>query len=201
MMKRLLVLLAVLALVAAACGGGDDEADTTQPASGTTQPAPTTTQAAPTTTQPAPTTTVASTTSAAPAAGSTADLAITEVVFGDHVTITNLGSAPVNVDGLWVCNRPAYAPLASATLAPGESVEVAAGSLSGLADNGGEVALYSSNSFNDASAILDYVGWGSGGGRATEAADNGVWPDGETVSVSGASISAPNGGSSAADWS
>ncbi len=197
-MKRWFSLLAVLALVAAACGGGDDgESATTQPAPTTTQPAPTTTQPAPTTTQPAPTTT---TTTQPPATGSTADLAITEIVFGDHFTITNLGGAPVDVGGLWVCNRPAYVSLTAEVLAPGESVQVAASKIS-LPEGGGEVALYSSNNFDDSSAILDYVSWGSGGGRATEAADAGHWPAGETVTVSGASISAPAGGASPADWS
>ena len=197
-MKRWFSLLAVFALVTAACGSGDDGASvTTQPAPTTTQQAPTTTQPAPTTTQPAPTTT---TTTQPPATGSTADLAITEVVFGDHLTITNLGDAPVDVGGLWVCNRPAYVRLTAEVLAPGESVQVAASKIS-VPEGGGEVALYSSMAFDDPKAILDYVGWGSGGGRATEAADAGHWPEGETVTVSGASISAPAGGATPADWS
>ena len=193
-MKRWLSLLAVLALVAAACGDGDDGV------AATTQPAPTTTQPAPTTTQPAPTTTAAPTTTQAPPEGSTADLAITEVVFGDHFTITNLGAGPVDVDGLWVCNRPTYAPLPATVIAAGESLDIAAAEV-GLPDNGGEVALYSSNTFGDSSALLDYVSWGSGGGRATEAADAGQWPAGETVTVAGTAISAPAGGASPADWS
>jgi hypothetical protein len=85
-------------------------------------------------------------------------------------------------------------------IAPGESLQVAASKIN-LSDGGSEVALYSSNNFDDPSAILDYVSWGSGGGRATEAADAGQWPAGETVTVSGPSISAPAGGASAADWS
>lgn len=197
-MKRWFSLLAVLALVAAACGGGDDGASaTTQPTPTTTQPAPTTTQPAPTTTQPATTTT---TTTQPPATGSTADMAITEVVFDDHFTITNLGDAPVDVTGLWVCNFPFYVRLTAGVIAPGESLQVAASKIN-LSDGGGEVALYSSDDFDDSSAILDYVSWGSGGGRATEAADAGHWPAGETVTVSGASISAPTGGASPADWS
>ena len=194
-MKRWFSLLAVLALVAAACGGGDDDTATTQAAVATTQAAPTTT-----TTQPAPTTTAAPPTTDAPAAGSTADLAITEVVFGDHFTITNLGDSPVDVDGLWVCNRPSYAPISAAVLAPGESIEIAAAQIA-VPDTGGEVALYSSNSFDDSSALLDYVAWAGGGGRGTEAADAGQWPAGDTVTPAGASISAPTGGDSAADWS
>ena len=81
-MKRWFAVLAVLALVAAACGDSDDEATPTP-----------TTAATPETAAPEP-----DITEAPAAEGTVADLAITEVVFGDHVTITNLGAAPVSVD-------------------------------------------------------------------------------------------------------
>lgn len=132
------------------------------------------------------------------ALGGPEDLAITEIVFDDHFTITNLGSVPVSVEGLWLCNRPNYVPLATAVIAPGESIEI---SDLVTASSGGEVALYKSNSFGDPEALIDYVGWGSGGGRASVAAGAGLWPDGETVTSTGSSISAPDGGAAAADWS
>jgi hypothetical protein len=184
MMKRWLLLLAVLALVAAACGDSDegDAAPTTEAATAETgAPEPDITE------EPA-------------AAGSVTDLAITEVAFDGQITITNLGDGVVSVDGLWLCNRPSYLPLPTAAIAPGESLQISSGDL-GLTDSGGEVALYSSDSFGDSSAILDYVAWGSGGGRGSVAADAGLWPAGETVATGGASISAPNGGAGAADWS
>ena len=85
-------------------------------------------------------------------------------------------------------------------VAAGASITIPAADL-GLSDGGGEVALYSSNDFGDSASILDYVAWGSGGGRASVAADAGIWPDGDVVTVGGDSISAPNGGASASDWS
>ncbi len=132
--------------------------------------------------------------------GAVGDIAITGIEFGSHVTLTNLGVDPVSVNGLWLCNRPAYTELAG-EIAPGESMDIEASKLGGLAADGAEVGLYSANSFGDPNNMLDYVAWGSGGGRAEVAADAGLWPAGEVVSVSGSGISAENGGTSAADWS
>ena len=55
----------------------------------------------------------------AAASGSTADLAITEVVFNDHLTITNLGSA-VGA-GLWPAGDTAEAGSASFSAPSGGS--------------------------------------------------------------------------------
>lgn len=183
-MKRLLVVIAVSALAATACSSdnnsdGDLAAvdETIAEDAGTQEP---------------------DIDEPAFASGGTADLAITEVVFDDHLTITNLGADAVSVDGLWLCNRPNYVPMPTALIAPGESIDISDLSIS---VGGGEVALYTSNSFDDSSAMLDYVAWGGGGGRASVAVDAGLWPDGDTVDAGSASISAPSGGSSAADWS
>lgn len=173
-MKRLFMVIVASALVAGACGS-DTTSDTTS------VPRPEVTSD-----------------SGVIASGGPEDLAITEIVFDDHFTITNLGSEPVNVEGLWLCNRPNYVPLPPGVIAPGESIEI---SDLVTASNGGEVALYRSNSFGDPEALIDYVGWGNGGGRSSVAADAGLWPEGETVTSTGSSISAPNGGDAAADWS
>ncbi len=140
------------------------------------------------------------TTPAVTGGGAIGDLAITEVEFGSHVTLTNLGTDPVSIEGLWLCNRPAYTEL-SGEVGPGASIQVEADKLGGLSADGAEAALYSSNSFGDANNMLDYVGWGTGGGRAEVAADAGLWPAGDVVAVAGAGITAPSGGASAADWS
>ncbi|NND12916.1 MAG: hypothetical protein HKO10_03050 [Acidimicrobiia bacterium] len=132
--------------------------------------------------------------------GAVGDIAITAIEFGSHVTLTNLGADPVSVDGLWLCNRPAYTEL-TGEIAPGASIEIEASKLGGLSADGAEVGLYSANSFGDPNNMLDYVGWGTGGGRAEVAANAGLWPAGEVVAVSGSGISAANGGASAADWS
>jgi hypothetical protein len=203
-MKRWLIALVVLVLVAAACGSDDGDGDTTTaaPAAAATTAAPDAPAATepPAETQP-PAATEAPADTAAPAAeGTLADLAITEVVFGDHVTITNLGGGTVNIDALWLCNRPSYTEIA-VNLAPGESQTIDAGKVGGLGANGGEVGLYSSSDFGDSGSMVDYVSWGGAGGRASVATGAGIWPDGDTVATDGAGISAPNGGESSTDWS
>ena len=112
---------------------------------------------------------------------------ITEVVFGDHVTLTNTGDVAVAVEGMWLCNRPVYVPL-SGSLEPGESVTVSSADLGGLGAGGGEVGLYATRSFADATAMIDYVAWGSGGGRLGVAISAGVWSDGDSAPNDGASI-------------
>jgi hypothetical protein len=199
-MKRWLIALVVLGLVAAACGSDDGDGDST-----TAAPAAVATTAAPdapaATDPPAETQPPAATEAPAPAAeGTVADLAITEVVFGEHVTITNLGDSTVNIDGLWLCNRPSYTEI-SVNLAPGESQIVDAGKVGGLGAGGGEVALYTSSDFGDSGSMVDYVSWGGAGGRASVATGAGIWPDGDTVATDGAGISAPSGGESSTDWS
>ncbi|MEE8332173.1 MAG: hypothetical protein V3R84_10430 [Acidimicrobiia bacterium] len=173
-MRRYLGVFMVVAMAAAACGdSGEESAGAQEPDS----------------------------TNAATAQGSVADLAITEIVFGDHVTITNLGDAAVSVDGLWLCNRPGYTELPTAAIAAGSSLDIPADALGSLPGGGGEVALYTSNSFGDSSAMLDYVAWGSGGGRASVAEEAGLWPAGDSVDVAGSEIMAATGGAAAGDWS
>ena len=184
-MRRLSVVLAVAVLVLAACGSDSDGSpEVTEP---DVQQSSTTGAQEPDINEDPATT-----------AGGQGDLAITEVVFGEHVTITNLGSEPVSVDGLWLCNLPDYVPLPTALIAPGASIDI---SDLDFAADGGEVGLYTSKSFGDSAAMVDYVGWGSGGGRAPVAVAAGLWPDGDVVAATGALISAPSGGASSADWS
>ena len=200
-MRRRVISIAVFVVIATACSGSVEESIeegtvTTAGTTATVAPADTTTQA--TTTQATTTeatTTEATTTSTGvttttPVETTTvevglAGLAITQVVFGDHVTITNNTDAEISLEGWWLCNRPDYAPL-SGTLAAGESVDVSSGALGGLGVDGGEIGLYLESSFGDSSAMFDYVAWGSGGGRESVAVGAGLW---------GADDAAPNDGS------
>ena len=191
--------IAVAVFAAAAISGCGDDASVSidQP-----KPAPTNTEGS----SSEPSSSSTSSTSAPPAfttsapEGSPADIAVTEVVFGDHVTVTNLGAGSVSLDGLWLCNRPFYVPLPPRTLAPGETVATPADSLGDLTMLGGEVALYESDDFEDPEAMLDYVTWGRGGGRTRAAIEVGLWPEGDVVQPSGTGIESPNGGGSSADW-
>ncbi|MFQ5557446.1 MAG: hypothetical protein ACE5GB_08080 [Acidimicrobiales bacterium] len=172
---RVLALLMAVSLVAAACGDDDDGGSS---ASGSDDAAADTGGSDDATTTAAPTTTAA-----IPEGGSPLDgVHVTRVVFGAEgsVTLTNTGDEQVVLDGLWLCNRPSYSPLGG-TLGAGETIEISAGVLGDLPADGGEVALYTSNSFGDSSALIDYVEWGSGGGRESVAvgAERGV--EGVTV--------------------
>jgi hypothetical protein len=103
-------------------------------------------------------------------------------VFGadGHVTLTNSSGADVSVDGLWLCNRPAYTAL-TGTIAAGGTLEVAASELGGLGADGGEAALYTAQDFENSEAIVDYVQWGTGGGREGVAVTAGIWDEGGSV--------------------
>lgn len=124
-------------------------------------------------------------------------------LLNDTVEITNSGGSEVDVNGLVLCNFPAYAPIAGADpIAPGETITVDAGSLGvALADDQGELGLYTESAFDDPDAIISYVEWGtSGHQRSSVAVEAGVW-DGETVEA-GSSLSASvDNPTQAADWS
>jgi hypothetical protein len=170
---RCATLVVAALLLTAACGGDDD----TEPAA---EPAPDSADGD--SVQSAETTT-SSTIAPIPEGGvSVEGLQLSAVVFGDsgHVTLTNTSDSEVTLDGLWLCNRPAYVEL-SGSLAPGESTDVPASDLADLAVEGGEAALYSSDSFDSADDMIDYVQWGTGGGRGEVAVAAGLWPEGVTV--------------------
>ena len=129
---------------------------------------------------------------------SAGDLQVTSVDFTTGVAVlTNVGTGNFDLNGHWICNRPSYAELPEEVLQPGEFVEV---SLDGFSPDGGEVAIYSSNSFGDNEAILAYVGWGAGGGRQSVAVEAGVW-SGEPVGPVGDEIVLTGDSGSADGWS
>ena len=120
----------------------------------------------------------------------------------DTVELTNNSDSEVDVNGLVLCNFPAYAPIDGADpIAPGASITVDVGAAGvALGDDDGEFGLYTSNSFEDPDAIIAYVEWGSAGHqRSSVAVAAGIW-DGEAVAAApslSASVSNPR---SAADW-
>lgn len=190
-MRRIVSLIA-LALIAASCGGNSADEATTTVAS-----APPTTAAATTT---VPSTT--STTTPQPAA-SGHPLVIAAVDFeAGVVELRNDGSDPYDLEGHWACNRPSYLQVPAQVLAPGETVEVSAGSLLLSADSG-ELGLYASSDFGSPDAIIRYVQWGSDShGRTATAVAAGVWTAGQFIDNGGASIvSSGSDPVGAADWS
>ena len=163
---RLAATLIGFAVIAAACGsdggsdGDDATASETPPGSDTAVPAP-------------------DDGGLTPGGG----LTVSEVVFASGVaTITNTGDEAIDLGGHWLCNRPTYVALPDQTLEPGATVQIVLG---GLETGGGEVALYDSRDFGNTEAILDYVTWGSGGGRQSVAEGGGRW-SGSPVEPDGA---------------
>lgn len=189
----LILVVAAFALFAAACGS-DSEAETTSTTQATTTSEVTTTTGA-TTTTPEATTTIpeaTTTTSEDPVDPPSATLAISEVGFGSagYVEITNISDVTTSLEGLWLCQQPAYYPL-SGTLEPGESVRFdAADSRYGtLNADAGAMGLYTSRDFGSSDAIIGYVAWGpSGHGRLGVAITAEVWTEDSSVDATGASL-------------
>jgi hypothetical protein len=213
---RKLILPAVLILLLAACG---DSGDTTSTAGAGDDPAASTTTAA-------ATTTVAATVTV-PAGDP--EFVVTRIAFGNlgFVEITNIGTAPGDLGGHWLCQQPSYFEIQPIVLEPGRSVWIAAGDGTGvtpggtvvavqgsggalgqLAESGGEVGLYASNSFADSDAIRAFVEWNAPdgsprSGRASVAAGAGIWTAGDQVEVPAGSaiMTAQNlPAISSADW-
>lgn len=202
-MRRFLLVVA-LALFAAACSGDDETA------SDTTTSAP----------QEGSTTVPASTT----AGGGSAVFAIETVTFGDGamVVITNTGTGAGELAGHWLCQRPSYFQIPDVALGPGEQVAIAldgdgfapppgALTVDAVATVGtidpasGELGLYSASQFDDATAIVSYVEWGSAGhGRSSVAVAAGIWTEDGFVATTSATASlsaTANPATGPDDWS
>ena len=173
-----------LTLTIAACGGSNTD----------TAEGDTTTTTAETTTQPAPTDDDGD----GDPEPSTNGLTITAVdITTGMVTITNNGSDDVDLTGYQLCNRPTYVPVSAEVLAPGATLEVALGAMGA---EGGEAALYTSQSFGSASDMVSYVTWGSGGGRLSVAEEAGLW-SGEPIADPGDGVELNGDPTSADGWS
>lgn len=126
---------------------------------------------------------------AAPADAAVGALQVTSVDFETGAAVlTNTGPDDYDLSGHWICNRPSYAELSSEILPPGGTIDVG---LSGFSADGGELAVYTSNSFSSADDIVSYVRWGASGGRQSTAEEAGIWtggtvaPTGTTITLSG----------------
>ncbi len=126
---------------------------------------------------------------------------IGDVAFGDSgsIEVGNLGPDAGDLTGHWVAVHPYYLELPQTVLAPGKSLVIsideeadpelvipAAGLIGPLSGTSGEVGLYSSGSFGDPDAMVDYVLWGSTNQtRYPVALAAGLWPEDATIILDG----------------
>jgi hypothetical protein len=217
--------LAALAFALSACSTVDIGTGTTSTTVGsatgeTTTSVSTATTGTPMTTASSAPATTTTTTTIVPAPGAAA---LTRVVFtpAPYVLITNVGSLPVDVGGHWLASRERSAELPPTSLGAGETVAVGLGGsppelvgvvgvmdlgqrLGAITADDGELALFASNALDDASAIVDYVEWGSSGHRRSGlAVEAGIWTEGAFVGVppeAGSIASSGRIGAGPEDW-
>lgn len=104
----------------------------------------------------------------------------------NSVSLKNFGSTTVTISGYWFCNFPAYAQVSSMTsttsLNPGEEINISSSINFAVAD--GEFGLYNTNSFGSATAMEDYIQWGSANHqRESVAVAKGIWEDDTFINV------------------
>ncbi len=138
-------------------------------------------------------------------------IVINEVNYGEDkkIELWNNGTVPVDLGPYWLCLGPGqYLQIQNATTDK-ETSELASGEFlvidwNELGDSEG-LGLYSTNSFTNPDAIIDFVQWGaSGSARENVAVDAGIWTSGdfvESVRLPSYSIAYDGEGDAASDWS
>ena len=109
--------------------------------------------------------------------GTLEDLQLVGVDFElNSIIITNEGASDVRTQGLWVYQDGEVSEFNIFTIEPRTEILFNIGDVGELEPSGGEVALYSSDSFSDPNALLEYVAWGATGhSRIDVAIDAGKW--------------------------
>lgn len=118
----------------------------------------------------------------------TGDLQDLQVIGIDYelnsMIITNIGAYDVRTEGLWVYQDGESAEFDIFTVEPRATIRFSLRDVGGADVSGGEVALFSDDSFSDADAIFDYVAWGTNGHDKTLlASEAGLWGPEEFVDV------------------
>ena len=111
------------------------------------------------------------------------EIVINEVFPNGTIELKNIGDAAVDVTNYWLCDRPTYARVGALTIGSGD-LNIAPGEFLVIEDwdflnaPADELALYETNAFGSADAILDYVQWGENPGDPTRegvAVAAGIW--------------------------
>ncbi len=86
----------------------------------------------------------------------------------NSIILTNGGGSDLLTEDVWVYQDGDAYELGLFTIEPRATILFNVRELNGVDPEGGEIALFSSDSFDDADAVLDYVAWGSSGHRLIE---------------------------------
>lgn len=115
--------------------------------------------------------------------GTLSDLQLVGIDFElNSIILTNEGSDEVLIQGLWRYQNGESSQFDPFIVEPRATILFSVRDIGGVDSSGGEIALFTSDSFSDADAMLDYVVWGtSGHDRIDLATDAALWPDDETV--------------------
>lgn len=102
----------------------------------------------------------------------------------DSMVITNAAAADVSTEGLWVYANGEGSEFNIFTIEPRATILFSLREVAGAEQSGGEVALFSNDSFSDPEAMVDYVAWGSSGHeKASLASEAGLWGPDQSVEV------------------
>lgn len=83
----------------------------------------------------------------------------------NSIVLTNGGGGSLLTEDVWIYQNGEAFELGLFTIEPRATILFSVRELDGVDTSGGEIALFSSNSFEDEEAVLDYVAWGTSGHR------------------------------------
>jgi hypothetical protein len=118
--------------------------------------------------------------------GSLTDLQLVGIDFElDSIILANAGTDVVATEGLWVYQDGEVSEFNVFLIEPRTEILFSVRDIGGLENDGGEIALFSSDSFSDPESLIEYVAWGeSGHSRADVAVDAGQWSEDGSVETS-----------------
>lgn len=103
----------------------------------------------------------------------------------DSIILTNAGTDVVTTEGLWVYQDGEVSEFNVFFIDPRTEILFSVRDIGGVDTAGGEIALYSSDSFSDPDSLIEYVAWGtSGHSRSNVAVDAGRWNEQGAVETS-----------------
>lgn len=117
--------------------------------------------------------------------GNLSDLQVVGIDYElDSMVVTNVGASDVRTEDLWIYQNGDIAEFNIFTVEPRATILFSLRDVGGAETTGGEVALFSGDSFSDPEAMVDYVAWGSSGHEKSPlASEAGLWGPDESVDV------------------